>query len=105
MKLSASIFLFAVSLIQYPAIGATTLTPPVTSQPCDTVQLPDGGIACIPKVAQRYNAAPRLIQLGYTINAQNAEAAKRLCHHWGGTHLMPRPNSVNAWDCFRIGKQ
>jgi hypothetical protein len=58
----------------------------------------------MPVQAQRYNAAPRLIQLGFTINAQSIRAAELQCLKWGGTHLMPRPNTKNSWDCFRREK-
>jgi hypothetical protein len=53
-----------------------------------------------PAIAQRYNAAPQLVKLGDTIRTHDIEAAKRLCSHYGGTHLIAHPNG--GWDCFKL---
>lgn len=95
------IIAFALLSISTPAIAATTLTPPVTSEPCPTIQLPNGGTMCAPKMSQRRNVAPKMIKLGDTIRTQYESDAKRLCHSWGGTHLIPLPDEDRAWDCFK----
>ncbi len=53
-----------------------------------------------PVLAQRVNYAPRMVKLGDTIQTSNHDAAKRLCHSWGGDHLAKHP--VYGWDCFRL---
>jgi hypothetical protein len=95
------IIAFALFAIQSPAIAATILTPPATSEPCTTIQLPSGGTMCAPKLSQRRNAAPKMVKLGDTIRTQYETDAKRLCHSWGGTHLIPLPDEDRAWLCFR----
>jgi hypothetical protein len=98
MKLLLTLALLSIST---PAIAATTLTPPATSEPCTTIQLPSGGTMCAPKLSQRRNAAPKMVKLGDTIRTQYETDAKRLCHSWGGTHLIPLPDEDRAWLCFR----
>ena len=98
------IITLALLSISTPAIAATTLTPPATSEPCTTIQLPSGGTMCAPKFSQRRNAAPKMVKLGDTIRTQYETDAKRLCHSWGGTHLIPLPDEEKAWDCFREAK-
>jgi hypothetical protein len=95
------IIAFALLAIQSPAIAATILTPPVTSEPCTTIQLPSGGTMCAPKMSQRHDVAPNMVKLGDTIRTQYETDAKRLCHSWGGTHLIPLPDEDRAWDCFK----
>jgi hypothetical protein len=98
------IITLALLSISTPAIAATTLTPPATSEPCTTIQLPSGGTMCAPKLSQRRNAAPKMVKLGDTIRTQYETDAKRLCHSWGGTHLIPLPGEEKAWDCFKEAK-
>lgn len=50
--------LCACFLVSDVAIAATVLTPPITSEPCTTISMPNGGTACAPRLAQRHN--PRL---------------------------------------------
>ena len=96
-------FVLAVALLcPNPAIAATVLTPPITSEPCTEVPLPNGGTACTPKLVQRHNPAPRLVKLGDTIRTQYESDAKRLCFGWGGTHLIAVPDEERAWDCFKL---
>lgn len=96
-------FVLAVALLcPNPALAATVLTPPITSTPCTKINLPDGSIACAPKLSQRFNAAPRLVKLGDTIRTPEISFAKKLCHKWGGTHLLPVPDENKAWDCFKV---
>jgi hypothetical protein len=83
------------------AIAATVLTPPITSEPCTTISLPVGGTVCAPRLVQRHNPAPKLVKLGDTIRTQYESDAKRLCHGWGGTHLIAVPDEDRAWDCFK----
>ncbi len=98
-------FVLAVALLcPNPAIAATVLTPPVTSEPCTVVPLPSGGTACAPRLVQRHNPAPRLVKLGDTIRTQYKSDAQRLCHGWGGTHLIAVPDEERAWDCFKLLK-
>ena len=94
--------LFVCFLISDVAIAATVLTPPITSEPCTVVPLPNGGTACAPRLAQRHNPAPRLVKLGDTIRTQYESDAKRLCFGWGGTHLIALPDEERAWDCFKL---
>lgn len=96
--------LCACFLVSDVAIAATVLTPPITSEPCTEVLLPSGGTACAPRLAQRHNPAPRLIKLGDTIRTQYKSDAQRLCHGWGGTHLIAVPDEERAWDCFKLLK-
>jgi hypothetical protein len=96
-------FVLAVALLYpNPAIAATILTPPITSEPCTVVPLPNGGTACAPRLVQRHNPAPRLVKLGGTIRTQYESDAKRLCFGWGGTHLIAVPDEERAWDCFKL---
>lgn len=94
--------LCACFLMPNVAIAATVLTPPITSTPCQQINLPDGSIACVPKLSQRFNAAPRLVKLGDTIRTSRIDYAKRLCHGWGGDRLIAVPDESNAWDCFKV---
>jgi hypothetical protein len=94
------IIAFALFAIQSPAIAATVLTPPITSEPCTPIQTPNGTM-CAPKLSQRRNVAPNMVKLGDTIRTQYETDAKRLCHSWGGTHLIPLPDEEKAWDCFK----
>jgi hypothetical protein len=96
--------LFVCFLISDVAIAATVLTPPITNEPCTEVLLPSGGTACAPKLVQRHNPAPKLVKLGDTIRTQYESDAKRLCHEWGGTHLIAVPDEDRAWDCFKLSK-
>lgn len=96
--------LCACFLLPNMAIAATVLTPPVTNEPCTVVPLPSGGTACAPRLVQRHNPAPRLIKLGDTIRTQYKSDAQRLCHGWGGTHLIAVPDEERAWDCFKLLK-
>ena len=98
-------FSFACTLLSpNPVLSATILTPPITREPCTTILLPNGGTACVPKLTQRHNVAPRLVKLGDTIRTQYRTDAKRLCHHWGGTHLIAVLDEDRAWDCFKLRK-
>lgn len=83
-------------------IAATILTPPIVSEPCTQIITPTGSM-CAPKMSQRHDVAPKLIKLGDTIRTQYERDAKRLCHSWGGTHLIPVPTENRAWDCFKQG--
>ena len=94
------IITLALLSIPMPAIAATVLTPPITSEPCTPIQTPNGTM-CAPKLSQRRNAAPKMVKLGDTIRTQYETDAKRLCHSWGGTHLIPLPDEDRAWLCFR----
>jgi hypothetical protein len=60
------IITLALFAIQSPAIAATILTPPVTSEPCTPIQTPKGTM-CAPKLSQRRDVAPNMIKLGDTI--------------------------------------
>jgi hypothetical protein len=82
-------------------IATLTLNPvPTPSEPCITVPLPIGTM-CAPKFSQRHDVAPNMIKLGDTIRTQYETDAKRLCHSWGGTHLIALPDEEKAWDCFK----
>lgn len=94
------IITLALFAIQSPAIAATILTPPVTSEPCTPTQTPNGTM-CAPKLSQRRDVAPNMIKLGDTIRTDRETEAKRLCHSWGGTHLIALPDEEKAWDCFK----
>jgi hypothetical protein len=94
------IITLALFAIQSPAIAATILTPPVTSEPCTPIQTPKGTM-CAPKLSQRRDVAPNMIKLGDTIRTDRETDAKRLCHSWGGTHLIALPDEEKAWDCFK----
>ena len=103
MKLTP--LLLSLALLPTPAWAASTLDTPIERQPCTTITLPNGGTACVPpKVSQRFNAAPRIIKLGDTIRTQLETNANRICHGWGGTHLIARPDERKAWDCFKVQK-
>jgi hypothetical protein len=78
--------------------------PPIPSQPCDSIYLPDGSIMCATKTAQRRNFAPRIEKLGDSIRTQYETDAKRICHGMGGTHLIPVVGESKSWDCFRVVK-
>jgi hypothetical protein len=92
-------------LFPTPVCAADKLNIPIESTPCKTIALPDGSKACEPpKVTQRFNAAPRLVKLGDTIRTQRETDAKRLCHDWGGTHLIALPDEQKAWDCVKFIK-
>ena len=44
-------FVLAVALLYpNPAIAATVLTPPISSEPCTIITLPNGGTACAPRL-------------------------------------------------------
>ena len=94
------IIALALLAIPVPAIAATVLTPPITSEPCTPIQTPNGTM-CAPKMSQRHDVAPNMVKLGDTIRTQYETDAKRLCHSWGGTHLIPLPDEDRAWDCFK----
>jgi len=94
------IIAFALLAIPVPAIAATVLTPPITSEPCTPIQTPNGTM-CASKMSQRHDVAPNMVKLGDTIRTQYETDAKRLCHSWGGTHLIPLPDEDRAWDCFK----
>lgn len=94
------IIAFALLSTPAPAIAATVLTPPITSEPCTPIQTPNGTM-CAPKMSQRHDVAPNMVKLGDTIRTQYETDAKRLCHSWGGTHLIAVPNQDRAWDCFK----
>jgi hypothetical protein len=78
--------------------------PPIPSQPCESIYLPDGSTMCATKTAQRRNFAPRIEILGDIIRTQYETDARRLCHHMKGTHLVPVVGESRAWQCFRVVK-
>jgi hypothetical protein len=90
--------------IPTPAIAATVLTPPITSEPCTPIQTPNGTM-CAPKMSQRRNFAPRMEILGGVIRTSRKTDAKRLCYELGGTHLIPLPDEDRAWQCIRYLKR
>jgi hypothetical protein len=94
------IITLALLAIPTPAIAATVLTPPITSEPCTPIQTPSGTM-CAPRLSQRHDVAPNMVKLGDTIRTQYKSDAKRLCHSWGGTHLIALPDEDRAWICFR----
>jgi hypothetical protein len=94
------IITFALLAIPVPAIAATVLTPPIISEPCTPIQTPNGTM-CAPRMSQRQDVAPNMVKLGDTIRTQYETDAKRLCHSWGGTHLIAVPDEDRAWDCFK----
>jgi len=96
-KLTLTLVLLA---IPTPAIAATVLTPPIVSEPCTPIQTPNGTM-CAPRMSQRHDVAPNMVKLGDTIRTQYETDAKRLCHSWGGTHLIALPDEERAWDCFK----
>jgi len=96
MKHLITLALFA---IPAPTIAATVLAPPITSETCTLIQTVNGTM-CVPRSTQRHDVAPNMIKLGDTIRTQYETDAKRLCHSWGGTHLIALPED-RAWDCFK----
>jgi hypothetical protein len=98
------IITLALLAIPTPAIAATVLTPPITSEPCTPIKTPNGTM-CAPRMTQRHDVAPNMVKLGDTIRTQYETDAKRLCHSWGGTHLIALPDEDRAWDCFKKVKK
>lgn len=95
--------LLSLTLLPMPTWAADKLDAPIEITPCTTVTLPDGSKACVPpKVSQRFNSAPKIVKLGGIIRTYYETNAKRICHGWGGTYIMPRPDEERAWDCFKV---
>jgi len=95
--------LLSLALFPAPTWATKNINTPIESQPCTTIAIPNGGTACVPpKVSQRFNAAPRIVKLGDTIRTYYETNARRICHGWGGTYIMPRPDEERAWDCFKV---
>ena len=92
------ILTLALLTFQSPVIGATILTPPVTSKPCKTVLLPNGDIACVPKLSQiNRTSGDRLSELGTFSASSNAEASK-VCATKGGNIAVR--NQDGSYTCY-----
>ena len=103
MKLSL-ILTLALITFQSPVIGATILTPPVTSEPCKTVLLPNGDIACAPKLSQiNRTSGDRISELGTFTASSNAEAS-RLCTAKGGNLVVKSGNSYTCYFWERLAR-